>query len=395
MKSEWKRYVPIVLMIFLMILAIVYWPSVAAFLGIFLRACLPVILGLVLAYLINILMSFYERHFFPKSTRPIIGKIRRPLCLIGALLTFVMVVGAIFYLVFPELISAIGFLANQMAPAMKDFLESDFSKKILPSEIMERLAAQDWKAHLSAITNYLLSGLGSAAGSIFSAVASFFSSAIAMITGIIFAVYLLLSKEKLRSRWGRLCQSFVKPAWRKKMDEGLSLLNRSFHHYIVGQCTEAVILGSLCALGMMLFGFPYAGMIGALVGFTALIPIAGAYIGAGVGAIMMLTVSPIKAVLFLVFIIVLQQLEGNLIFPRVVGGSIGLPAIWVLAAVSIGGGLLGILGMVLGVPLASALYQWLGRMVKEREEKMGIVPAAAARQIVPAKALPNKKRKGR
>ena len=137
----------------------------------------------------------------------------------------------------------------------------------------------------------------------------------------------------------------------------MRVLNQSFHSFIVGQCTEAVILGLLCMGGMLLLRLPYAAMIGCLVGFTALIPIAGAYIGAVVGAFMIFTVSPVKAVIFIVFLVALQQLEGNLIYPRVVGSSIGLPGVWVLAAVTVGGGVLGIGGMLLGVPIAAAIYQ--------------------------------------
>ena len=160
----------------------------------------------------------------------------------------------------------------------------------------------------------------------------------------------------------------------------VSVLNDSFRRFIVGQCTEAVILGMLCMLGMFALQIPYAIMIGTLIGFTALIPVAGAYIGAAVGAIMILTESPIKALIFLIFLVILQNLEGNLIYPKVVGTSIGLPAIWVLAAVTIGGGVLGVAGMLIGVPLAAAIYRLicedisgkstpLSRPIKERNRK--------------------------
>ena len=139
----------------------------------------------------------------------------------------------------------------------------------------------------------------------------------------------------------------------------LSVMNDSFHKYIVGQCTEALILGGLCTLGMLILKIPYATMTGAVIAFTALIPVAGGYIGAAVGAFMILTVSPVKAIIFLIYIVVLQQLEGNLIYPRVVGSSMGLPAIWVLAAVTIGGGVMGIAGMLIGVPIAATLYRLL------------------------------------
>lgn len=147
----------------------------------------------------------------------------------------------------------------------------------------------------------------------------------------------------------------------------LSILNTSFHKCIVGQCAEAVILGVLCTLGMLILGLPYATMIGALIALTALIPVAGAYIGAGVGAFMILTVSPVQAVIFLVYILILQQVEGNLIYPRVVGSSMGLPAIWVFVAVTLGGGVMGIPGMLMGVPLVATVYQLVKEDVKEQK----------------------------
>ena len=159
----------------------------------------------------------------------------------------------------------------------------------------------------------------------------------------------------------------MRPKWAKRLLYGLRIFNESFRGYIVGQCTEAVILGVLCVVGMLIFRFPYAGMIGSLVGFTALIPVAGAYIGAAVGAVMILTQSPLKALLFGVFLVILQQLEGNLIYPRVVGRSIGLPALWVLAAVTVGGSLMGIPGMLLGVPITAALYRLIREDMSRRE----------------------------
>ena len=150
----------------------------------------------------------------------------------------------------------------------------------------------------------------------------------------------------------------------------LRVLNESFHNYIVGQFTEAIILGALCATGMAIFGFPYAAMIGAVVGAMALIPIAGAYVGGAVGFLLILTVSPLRALLFVVYLVVLQQIEGNLIYPRVVGGSIGLPGLWVLAAVTVGGGLSGITGMLIGVPLTAALYKIVKNDLHRREAAM-------------------------
>ena len=174
-----------------------------------------------------------------------------------------------------------------------------------------------------------------------------------------------------------MLRTYLKPSWYSRLVYFLQTLNTCFHRFIVGQCTEAVILGLLCIAGMLLFRFPYATMVGTLIGFTALIPVAGAYIGAGVGAFMIFTVSPVQTLLFLLFIVILQQLEGNLIYPRVVGSSIGLPGIWVLAAVTIGGGLLGIFGMLLAVPLTATLYQILRADVKKRNPPPAPAPAAS------------------
>lgn len=175
-----------------------------------------------------------------------------------------------------------------------------------------------------------------------------------------------------------MVQVYVKERTTVRLKKIAKTADDTFSSFIVGQCTEAVVLGVLCTLGMLLCRFPYAPMIGTFVGATALIPVVGAYLGAFVGAFMILTVNPTKALLFILFIIVLQQLEGNLIYPKVVGSSIGLPGIWVLAAVTVGGGIGGVFGMLLGVPAAATLYKLIGKNVREKEEK-GMDPAKKRR----------------
>lgn len=211
----------------------------------------------------------------------------------------------------------------------------------------------------------LLSGVGGVMSSVVSAVGSVFSTVVTFLVAVIFSIYILLGKETLGAQARKLISTYCKKN-ADKIFYVVDTLDDSFHHFIVGQCTEAVVLGVLCMIGMWIFRFPYAMMIGVLIGFTALIPVAGAYIGAGVGAFMMLTESPLTAVLFLVFIVVLQQLEGNLIYPRVVGNSIGLPGIWVLAAITIGGGLMGVFGMLLAVPIVAAIYKLIQADVRKR-----------------------------
>ena len=203
-------------------------------------------------------------------------------------------------------------------------------------------------------------------GSMLNLLSSAVSTAFNLLVSFIFSIYLLMGKERLGSQCARVLRTYLPERWYGGAMYVLNTVNGCFRRFVVGQCTEAVILGLLCMAGMLLLGFPYATMVGTLIGFTALIPVAGAYIGAGVGAFMIFTASPVKALLFLLFIAVLQQLEGNLIYPRGVGASIGLPGVWVLAAVTIGGGVLGVGGMLLAVPLAAAAYQMLREDVRRR-----------------------------
>ena len=322
-------------------------------LGLLLGACVPLVLGAVIAYLINILMTFYERLWFPKSTAKAAAVSRRPVCMLAAMLTVVLVLVLVVRMVVPEFISCVNALIRQAPAAMKELLSNEAIERLIPADIEQRLAGIDWNGLVNNIGKILLGGFTGAV----SAIGSVFSGTVTALFALIFAVYILLGKDSLCRQCNRLMDGYLPEKWRARVRYALGVLNRSFRSYVVGQCTEAVILGGLCMAGMTLLGFPYAAMIGALVGVTALIPVAGAYIGAGVGAFMILSVSAEKALWFLVYIVVLQQLEGNLIYPRVVGSSIGLPGIFVLAAVTVGGAMFGVLGMLLGVPLTAALYQ--------------------------------------
>lgn len=361
MKVDWKTCARVGISAFLLYLCITYWPAFTALFDRLLQAATPLLMGCVLAYAINILMTFYEAHYFPQSKASALIKSRRPVCMLAAFLTLSVLLTFIVKLVVPELVSCVKLLVGQVPPAIDDLLAWLETKNIVPENILASLQTVDWRARAQQMISILTSGISSVMGAAVSAAFSVFSGAITALLALIFSIYLLMGKEKLGNQIHRLMLRYVKPGIYTKIRYVLSVLNDSFHKYIVGQCTEAVILGALCTAGMLVLNLPYATMTGAVIAFTALIPVAGAYIGAGVGAFMILTVSPVKAVIFLIFIVVLQQLEGNLIYPRVVGSSLGLPAIWVLTAVTIGGGLMGIPGMLLCVPLASALY----RLIKE------------------------------
>lgn len=373
MKLETKQLFKIAGVVFLTYLAIQFWPLVVTLFSALLVAAFPLIVGACIAYVVGILMSWFERHYFPRSRQKWVQKSRSVVCLLVAFLSLLLIVGLVIGLILPELIDCFTLLFNlaqeNLPRIMDELLTYADSLDLLPEDILGLLEDIDWKSRIGDFLQALTTGVGGVMGTVIKTVSSVFSGVVTALLAIIFSLYLLLGKRKLQNQANRVLQNYCKPKLYSRILYVLRTLNDCFHNYIVGQCTEAVILGLLCTIGMLLFRLPYATMIGALIAFTALIPIAGAYIGAGVGAFMILTVSPIKAVFFLIFIVVLQQLEGNIIYPRVVGSSIGLPGIWVLAAVTVGGGILGVGGMLLGVPLTAALYRILQEDLHKREGK--------------------------
>ena len=347
-----KGFPPLGCWIFLFWLVINYWDLALKVLQTALSAGAPLLIGLVIAYAVNIIMTFFERKLMSGSDRKIIQKIRRPAALLLAFLCLFGGMAGLIYIVFPRLWECLGLLAIQITDVTNRYLP--YIKEWIPADILEN---PDTQLTLKSALDWLLSQAGGALNSVVVGVGSFVSSLATALIALIFSIYLLLGKEKLLNQCNRFMDLYFPKKGVAYFRYVASAANTSFHNYIVGQCTEAIVLGSLCAVGMLLFRLPYAAMIGCVVGITALIPFVGAYIGAAVGVIMILTVSPIKALIFVIFLIILQQLENNLIYPRVVGSSIGLPGIWVLAAITIGGGFGGIGGMMLGVPFMATVYQ--------------------------------------
>jgi len=367
---SWKTCFRIGVSALLLILCVKYSDAALGGIKLVLGAVMPILLGLVLAYILNLPMSFYERHYFTKQKKKLWVTVScRPVCIIAAILTLCAIIALVIGLVLPELVECVKFIIAEIPPIMERLLESDLARSLMPGGLAAELEKINWTSIVDSAINVIKSGFSSAFNTVVDLVSSVFSGIVTAFISIIFAVYVLANKESLQAQTRRLMKNYLRSAWLDKISHLLSILNNCFHKYIVGQCTEAVILGVLCMLGMLIFRFPYAGMIGALVAFTALIPVVGGFLAAAVGALMILTQSPIKALLFVVFFIVLQQLEGNLIYPRVVGKSVGLPAMWVLAAVTVGGAVMGIAGMLIAVPIAAVVYRLISEDMAKREKK--------------------------
>ena len=347
-----------------------YWPAVERFAALIVSAAAPLIAGCVIAYAVNILMTFYEKRLPRRIGKWRLEKGLRAVSLLLAVCSLMVIVALLLTIVIPELIEGVRLLAREAPPALERLIAWIVEKTTVDGESILPEGVTTWLGALSldsdGLLQWALSQIDRIVPAVVNVVSSVFSVVVSVLLSAIFALYLLCGKEKLASQINTLMNVYLKPRRAAAIRHVLKTLNECFRSYIVGQCLEALILGALCTLGMLVFRFPYAVMVGTLVGFTALIPIAGAYIGAFVGAVMIFTVDPLKALLFLVYIVVLQQIEGNLIYPRVVGTSLGLPGIWVLAAVMIGGHVDGVVGMLLGVPLCAALYRLLREDVARR-----------------------------
>lgn len=366
-----KKIVKYFLLAAVLILAITRFNVLLEFIKRLWGIVFPLVLGGIMAYILNIIMRKLEKYYFPKSRNRLIQKSRRIICIFLSFFLIMLIIFLIFRLVIPELINTITMIGHwipiELAKLQK-FL-AGYADQIPQLEKWINSLSFDWEATGQKLLQYLTSGVGGILGSTISLVGTIGVGVTNFVIGLIFAIYILANKEKLKRQVMKVTTAYCKPALVNKALGVLKVANETFSSFIVGQCTEAVILGTLCIIGMKICQFPYAPMIGTFIGATALIPVVGAYLGGAVGFLMILTVSPLKAILFIAFLVILQQLEGNIIYPRVVGSSIGLPGMWVLAAVTIGGGVAGVGGMLLGVPLAATVYKLLRIDVNRRIPK--------------------------
>ncbi|HBD01156.1 MAG TPA: AI-2E family transporter [Lachnoclostridium sp.] len=327
----------------------------------------PFLLGGVMAFILNVPMRRIEQLLPGKKE----SKIRRPLSLC---LTLVFVMGLLLLVVFvvlPQLFETVMSLQNSI-PAFLAGIKVEAERLFAQNpEIADYISniEIDWKSFLENVVGFLSAGAGTVLSSTVSAALSFISGMTAFLIALVFAVYILLQKETLSRQIHKLMKAFLPEEVTLRTLEILTLVSETFSHFLTGQCMEAIILGSMFFLTLTAFDLPYGILIGVLIAFTALIPMFGAFIGCAIGAFLMLMVRPLDAVVFLIIFFVLQQVEGNFIYPHVVGNSVGLPSIWVLVAVTIGGSAMGIVGMLIFIPLCSVVYAILREIVNERLEK--------------------------
>lgn len=350
------------------VLVVKYSENIFSKIGNISGAAVPLISGLAMAYVLNILMKKLEKIYFPKSKNEIINKSRRAVCIFLAILLIIFILVIVALIVIPELVNAISVIISAIPKFVEDIIKfidtnSDKYEVVENTLVTLQIDVNEISRSVMTFTSSLLTGV---LNSIILFASTMANSLINFIISLVFAIYALANKEKLSYQIKKVMKAFLKNKSIEKINYVFHVINESFSNFIVGQCVEAVIIGGLCTAGMFVFSFPYAVTVGVFISVTALIPIVGAYLGAALGAFIILTVSPLKAVLFLLYITILQQLENTLIYPKVVGSSIGLPGIWVFAAITLGAGLGGIVGMLLSVPVAAAIYKLFVDKVNKR-----------------------------
>lgn len=339
----------------------------------------PFILGGAIAFVLNVPMNFVQRHLFKEErirNRKVSQKLARPVSMVLVLIAVFGIVAIVMFILIPQLgetFANLGRSIQAFIPQIQEWASRLFNDN---KEIMDMVnnLEFDWNKIMDTGINFFKNGAGSVVNSTITAAKSIVSGLTTFFIAFVFAIYILLQKEKLGVQAKKVLFAFVRRGRAEATVEVLSLTYNTFSSFLTGQCVEAVILGSMFAVSMTILKLPYALLVGVLIAFTALIPIFGAFVGCGVGAFLIFMVDPMKALIFVVLFLVLQQIEGNLIYPHVVGNSVGLPSIWVLAAVSIGGSLMGVVGMLIFIPIVSVVYALFREIVYLKLKKNQIDP---------------------
>lgn len=373
MKDKTRKDIIIIISyIALVIFALVNFSKIFAFLGKVISIFSPFLLGIILAFVLNVLNNFIEKKIFGKiKPSKIWNKIKRPLCITLSLILVFLTVFFVMNLLIPQLKNSASLFTDTL-PAYKEDIIGILNKFDVDESTVNKVG--EYLDNFGKVITDYIKGNSKDVITVTTEVATSVINIISKgIITLVFAIYMIAQKETLSRQINKVMKAYLKPKTINKINTVGTLANKTFSNFVTGQCLEALIFGSLVFVGMLIFRFPYASTIGVLLGFTALIPIFGAFIGTAIGFILIMMVSPVKAILFVVFIIVLQQIEGNLIYPRVVGKSIGLPGMWVLLSVTVGGSIGGILGMLIATPLCSLLYALFTKMVNDRLKSNKIV----------------------
>lgn len=375
-KNNMKKILQIITFTVILCALLINFSQVIKWAGLVFRVCYPFILGGAIAFCLNLPMRFFEEKLFGEEQSR--GKkaktLARPVSLLLTLLCLIGVIALVIGVVVPSLrdtFESIGMAMKAFLPKAQIWLEEVFAGKDVIVDYISsiRLDNLDWSKWISTIKDFAVSGAGSVLSYTMSATMVVVNSIVTFVIAFIFSIYILSQKERLGRQFTKLLKALCKENAVERTLHICRLSHVTFSKFITGQCVEALILGTMFFVAMVIFRFPYALLVGIVIAFTALIPIVGAFIGCFIGAFLILMVNPMQALAFVVMFLILQQIEGNLIYPHVVGNSVGLPSIWVLFAATVGGSLMGIVGMIIFIPIISVLYSLLRDWVNVRLER--------------------------
>lgn len=335
----------------------------------------PIVLGGVIAFILNLPMNFFEVLLKKYNKVKVIDKIKRPLALILSIVSIIGIITIILVIVVPEIINALNALSKTIPQGYDNIINwlNQYSDKIPQIERLVSDMDPDWSSIAQNLMNFTTSGVAGVFDTTFSLITLVAGSVVTFIMAFILAIYMVMSKEKMANQMTRFLTAYFPEKVRNICFNIGKTANESFSNYIVGKCIDAVIVGIMCTIGMLILQLPYAAMIGVIVGVTALVPIIGGYIGLIVGAFLILMINPMQSFEFIVFLLIMQTFEGNVIYPKILGTTIGLPAMWILGAVMIGGSLMGVVGMLISVPIVSTIYTLVGESVNIRIEKKAML----------------------
>lgn len=379
-KKNSKNIFGIIIFTLFFLWIVLNYTMVFNFIGQTFNLIFPFVLGIAIAFVLNILTKFFEKKLFTSKSKNKRKNVKlkkfsiwkRALSMILAIIVLLAIITLVVILIIPQLIKTITILVDSLPELLEEgkvYISDLLVKYPQINESITNLQTSIENININDEINKFINTYGSGIlTTSINVISAFAGGIVTFIISLAFAIYALAQKEKLIIQSKKILYAYIKKEKADKVMKIARTANQTFSNFISGQFIEALILGLLCMLGMLILNIPYAVTIGVLISFTALIPIVGAIIGCVIGAILILAISPVKAIVFVIFLLILQQIEGNIIYPKVVGSSVGLPGIWVLVAITIGGSLGGLIGILVSVPLFSVIYAVLGEDVNNKLE---------------------------
>lgn len=367
-----KDIILIITYIAIVIFALVNFERIISILGYIANIFSPFLLGIIFAFILNVLNNFIERRVFGKiKPSKFWNKIKRPVSITLSLVLVLVIIIFVINLLIPQLRNSVSLFIDTLPQYKEDIVgildrfDADESTIEVVSEYLDNFG--------KVITDYIKDNSEDVIIVTTEVATSVINIVSKGIISIVFAIYILAQKENLIRQFNKIMVAYLKPKTINRIETIATLANKTFSNFVTGQGLEALIFGCLCFVVMLVFGIPYALPIAVLLGFTALIPIFGAVIGTVLGAVLIFMVSPVKAIIFIIIVLVIQQIENNFIYPRVVGKSVGLPGMWVLLSVTVGGSVGGLVGLIIATPLCSLIYALISQTVNERLRKNKVV----------------------